>query len=159
MAYSDTQRQEALDLYPEHGTSETSRRTGIPQRTIRRWANEEGLTAARSKALEEGGEMLSKTVAVMRSESQVKLAERILDLLDRMEESHIEYKAAGSEMHRLEYEIATSTDVRNYASAVKDLLTLLRLELGEHTSRTYHDGTDDIDRSYRQLVGELERRR
>lgn len=41
--YTDTQRDDALALYVEHGACEAARRTGIPQKTISSWAARAGV--------------------------------------------------------------------------------------------------------------------
>ena len=43
--YTETQKAEAVKLYDEHGTAQAATRTGIPPRTIRRWANQAGHVA------------------------------------------------------------------------------------------------------------------
>lgn len=125
-----------LMLYPEHGTAETVRQTGVPPRTVRRWVNEANLAAARSLALEEGGLLLAQTHQVMREEVKVLLLEKVVDLLERMDQEHVEYKAAGAEMHRLVHPVATSGDVKNYATSIQALIDKYRLEMGESTGRT-----------------------
>ena len=156
--YTDQQRAEALDLYLQHGTAETARRLNIPKRTVRHWANQAQLAAARSQALDEGGKILAKTHAVMREELRVLLLEKTVDLLERMDQPHTEYKAAGSDIHKLEHEHATSSDVKNYASSIKDLLDKYRLEMGEATSRVYarHEIGDDVDSELRRTISEWE---
>ena len=141
MKYTDEQRAEALVLYVEHGTAEASRRTDIPRRTIRHWANHEGLAAARDLVLTEGGERLAKTYKVMRAEARVLMVEKITDLLERMDQPHVEFKVAGNEIHEVTHQIASSGDVKNYASAMKLILDSFRLEMGETTDRTDIDVT------------------
>ena len=41
--YTDEQKQEALDLYEEHGPAEAERRTGIPKKTIASWGYRSGV--------------------------------------------------------------------------------------------------------------------
>jgi hypothetical protein len=38
-------RQHALSLFPQHGAAETSRLTGVPERTISDWASKAGIVA------------------------------------------------------------------------------------------------------------------
>lgn len=67
------------------------------------------------------------------------LQDRTIELLERME-------APGKPL-----------DVFNLAKAVGTLIDKYRLEAGEYTDRTYHEGSDDIDRRVAQLVSELNR--
>ena len=54
-----------------------------------------------------------------------------------MDVEHVEYKAAGHDIHKLIYDVATSSDVKAYASSFKDLHGSYRLEMGEATARTH----------------------
>lgn len=159
MAYTDEQRAEALTLYLELGTAETSRQTGIPKRTIRHWANQANLAAARNQALQDGGERLAKTHANMREELRLQLLEKAVDLLERIDEPHTEYKAAGAELHRIVYDTATSSDVKNYASSVATLVEKYRLEMGETTGRTRIDSRhlSSVDEELIRTVDEWKR--
>lgn len=67
--YTDATRRAALDLYVEHGPRETERRTGIPHRTISRWAADAGLST----------DVTSKTAAAT-EQAQLSVARRKLDL-------------------------------------------------------------------------------
>lgn len=158
MAHTDEERQNALVLYLQLGTAGVSRETGIPPRTIRRWANEANLAAARTLVLQEGGVLLAKTHEVMREEVRVLLLEKTLDLLERIDQPHIEYKAAGSELHRLEHPIATSGDVKNYAGSITQLLEKYRLEMGESTGRTETLTLGVIEAEVQRLEAELGKR-
>ncbi len=138
--YTDEQRAEALTLYVEHGAAYTARQTGINKRTISRWAQEANLSADRDLALTEGGERLAKMHEVLRLEARALMIEKIVDLLERLDVPHVEFKAAGAEIHKLVHPIATSGDVRNYVTSVKALVESYRLEMGESTDRTEHTG-------------------
>lgn len=155
MSWSEDDRNLALMLYPEKGTAQTARETGIPPRTIRRWVNEANLAAARSLALKEGGALLAKTHEVMREEVRVLLLEKTLDLLERFDVPHVEYKAAGAEMHRLEHPAATSGDVKNYAGAIHQLIDKYRLEMGESTGRTENVTLGLVESEIQKLEAEL----
>ena len=155
MGYSEADRQKAVDLYIEAGAAEAARQIGCDPRTVRRWAKDAGVSADRDQVLTEGGERLAKQNEYNREQVRDLLLSKTMDLLLRIDEEHIEYKAAGSTMHTLRYETATSGDVRNYASAVKDLLNLYRLEMGESTSRSELVG--DVDRELGVRLKEWER--
>ena len=153
--YTDEQRTEALTLYEEHGTAETNRRTGVPSRTLRRWANTAGVAAARELALIEGGARLNQIHEVLRAEARVLMAEKIVDLLERIDEPHTEYKAAGKELHTLKHPVATSTDVRNYVTSIKALVESYRLEMGEATGRI--ETTSKVDAELERMAREFNR--
>lgn len=153
--YDSTVRAKALETYLEHGTAEASRRTDVPKRTIRLWANEEGITAARDLALIEGGERLAKTHEVLRIQARMLMVEKIVDLLERIDEPHTEYKAVGRNLHKLKHPIATSSDVRNYVTSIKALVESYRLEMGEATGRI--ETTSKVDAELERMAREFNR--
>ena len=156
MKYTDEQRQQALDLYVDVGSAEASRRLDIPARTIRHWATQADLAQARGQKTEAARAMLAIRHAEMREELRARLLEKALDALDRMDQIHYDYK--GKDAKKVEYEVAPSGAFKDYATGAAILIDKYRLEMGETTSRVHHEGTDDIDRSVRNLVAELERR-
>lgn len=136
--YTDEQRSEAVQLYQEIGTAETSRRLDIPRRTILDWASKADVIAhvedEKQRAARE------RRWEAKRREMRELLLDRAVDILERMD-------APGK-----------PGDMRNLAIAVGVLIDKYRLELGEATARTFVEGADDIDRAVRQLVGEMESR-
>jgi len=134
MKYTDEQRTEALALYVEHGTAEAARLFGVSPRTIRRWANEEGLAAARDKTLTDAGERLKVRHETMREELRVRFLESALDALDRMTEEHVDYR--GKDATRVTWPMAPAREMKDYATTAAICVDKYRLEMGETTDRT-----------------------
>lgn len=157
MAYTDQQRADALTAYINHGAAEASRRLDIPARTIRRWANDAELTAARTQKLEEAHAALAVRHGEMREELRVRLLEKALDALDRMDSVHVDYR--GKDARRVEWEVAPSGAFKDYATGAAILIDKYRLEMGEHTARAEVTNESAIDAEVRRLVDELGRQR
>lgn len=154
MKYTDEQKQEALNLYVEHGATEAAHLTSIPKRTLLRWATDAGMAQARAKKTEAARTQLARQQDARRLQLQNLLLEKAVDLIQRMDKPHIDFRGKDE----IEYPIATSGDVRNYATAAAILIDKFRLERGESTSRTEVTSDDsDIDREVRRLVDELAR--
>ncbi len=131
MSYTDKQKTEAVALYVEVGAAEAARQTGAGARTIRRWADEAGMAAARDKNLTDAAERLTRQSTAQRAEIRVDLLDRIADVLKRMDEPHIDFR--GKDATQVEWPTATSGDVKNYAVSFGILLDKYRLEMGEAT--------------------------
>jgi hypothetical protein len=165
MAWDPHTRKQALDLYVTHGSVEASEQTGVPPRTIRHWANQAELAKARTQNLEAGALVLAARHNSMRQELRLRLMEKAVDMLDRIDQPHEHIvtltgaTGEGAHVERLPLDLPTATDVKSYATAFGILLDKYRMEMGESTGRTEHIGTDDIDRTYRQLVAEIGRQR
>ena len=78
--YTPAQRRAALDLYVEHGPRDTARRTGIPSRTISRWAAEAGVSTDVTAKTAEATEQASLSVA----RRKLDLAGQLLDDVMRL---------------------------------------------------------------------------
>jgi hypothetical protein len=124
--YSDDTVSAALEYARVHGIAEAAREFDLPRGTVWRWARKHGLLA---------------TVAPKQTQAQVSLREELrealleqaLDLLERMNQPHFDYR--GKDVEKVEWPTAPSGDCRNYAVAAAVLLDKYRLELGEATSR------------------------
>ena len=117
--YTDTQKTNAVDLYVKHGTAEAARRTGITGRSIIRWANAAGVVSPDSpKQVLEANQHAAKRNREQRERIRSLILDKAEDILDRMDQPHHDYKAAGKALHRVEWEQARSGDVKNYAVAV-----------------------------------------
>lgn len=164
MAWDQKTRQQAIDLYVTDGASEAARQTGVPVRTVRRWASEAGLAAARNENLTNGAEQLALLHQHRREEIRSRLLDIGLDLLDRIEAPHEKIvtlsgmPGVGAMVERVPLELPDASDVKSYAVAFGVILDKYRLEMGEHTTHARTEGTDDVDRRIRQLVDEHERR-
>lgn len=157
MVYTDQQREAALAAYVEHGSAEAARRLDIPARTIRYWANQAELTQARAEKTEAAREMLALRHAEMREELRVRLLEKALDALDRMDATHIDYR--GKDARKVEWDVAPAGAFKDYATGAAILIDKYRLEMGEHTARAEVTSETAIDAEVRRLVDELGRQR
>lgn len=157
MAYTDQQRTDALEAYVQHGAAEASRRLDIPSRSIRRWANDAQLSAARGEKLKAATAALQMKHAEMREELRVRLLEKALDALDRMDQKHIDYR--GKDAQKVEWEVAPSGAFKDYTIAIGVLVDKYRLEMGEHTARAEVTNESAIDAEVRRLVAEMGRQR
>lgn len=146
--YTDAQKAAALDLYPEHGTAETSRRTNIPARTITRWARDAGL--------------MSQANAEKTSEARAAGAERVAQAWGDFREA--EAMGAGATAIRLREAImkaladpkSTAVDAKNLAITYGILIDKAELLSGQATERIEHWVESDVDAELRALVADYE---
>ena len=133
--YTDEEKTAVLDSYREVGATEASQIHDVPIRTVFSWASDAGLTA-----YAEDENKRTERINAKRTAIRELLLDRVLELLIRMDGP------------------AKPSDLRWMTTAIGTLIDKYRLEMGEATARTYHEGTDDIDRRVAQLVAELESR-
>jgi len=133
--YTDEQKREAVDLYLEYGAAEAATRTSIPRRTISSWITKRGLAQAKGQQTEAARQQLAAKNAERRERIRTTILEKAEDILDRMDQPHVDYRAAGKELHQVEWDTARSGDVKNYAVSFAILIDKYRLEMGEHTSK------------------------
>ncbi len=132
-------RAQALETYKVLGLGATSRQTGIPKTTLRRWAREEGLDTAElaggAAELTEAATAARRVyVAEMREELRALLLKKAIDSLERMDEPHIDFK--GKDADEVVYPRAPAQACLQYATSTGILIDKFRLEMGESTSRT-----------------------
>jgi hypothetical protein len=133
--YSADEKATALNIYVSQGLAEAWRITGIPKPTIASWARRAGFphTDAAIKT-RQATEAASARADQLRAELRVSLLEKAVDLLERMDSPHIEFK--GKDSTEVTYPIAPAGAVQNYATSVGILIDKYRLEVGEATERT-----------------------
>lgn len=133
--YTPEEKAEALVLYASDGLAHAWRTMGIPKPTIASWARRAGFphtdASAKTAAATEAAEDRAK---LLRARLRLGLLEKAVDLLERMDAPHTEFK--GKEATTVEYPIAPAAAVQNYATSVGILIDKYRLELGEATDRT-----------------------
>lgn len=135
--YTDEQRREAVDAYIEHGTAEASRRTGVSGRTIRRWAEDAGLSQARAEKTDAARKQLEAQYAERRANIR-------LMLLDATEAA-------------LRDAIESSRGRKDQMTAAAIGIDKLRLEEGEATSRTATMNESEMDRELVRTLDEWRR--
>lgn len=133
-AYSEQEKTQALDLIREVGLAEAWRRMRhIPKPTLGSWAQKAGIhsdAAAKTALATEAAEARAKQ---LRAELRLAMLEKAVDLLQRMDAEHVEFKGKDADM--VTYPIAPASAVQNYATSVAILVDKYRLEAGEATSR------------------------
>ena len=131
--YTTDQKKEAVDLYIQHGAAGASEQSGVPKRTLLRWAKDSNVVArARDKTAAATTER-ARLNTERRERIKTLLLEKIEDLIGRMDIEHIDFKGKDAQM--VTYPIATSSDVKNYAVSIAVLIDKYRLEMGEATDR------------------------
>ncbi len=157
MPYTVEQKQETVELYVEHGTAETARRTGVNPRTITRWANAAGVMSQDSS---KKTELARQHLAIRRDEKREQLRTLLLDkaigLLERFDTEHKDYR--GKDVQEVYWDQAPSGATKEYAIAVGILIDKFRLEMGEHTGRTEVDlisAESRIDAEIRRLSDDV----
>jgi transposase-like protein len=157
MKYTDAQKRKAVNLYIQHGTTEASQQSGVPKRTLLRWAKDSDVVAhARDKTAVAVAESARLNVE-RRERIKSSLLEKIEDLLGRMNLPHIDFKGKDAQM--VTYPVATSGDVKNYAVSVAVLIDKYRLEMGESTSRaeiSFEQAESRLDEEFAELVKQFE---
>lgn len=161
--YSASEKAETLILYAAEGLAETTRRTGIPKPTIASWVTRAGLPHTDATAKTEAAtKAATERAHRLRAELRVRLLEKAVDLLDRMDAPHVDFK--GKDAGEVTYPIAPAAAVQNYAVSIGIMIDKYRLEVGEATSRSESraltEGMDDHERAALRdaIDGELARR-
>ena len=157
--YSPERKAEALLLYMNVGLAEAWRQTGIPKPTISSWARRAGLphTNAATKTAEATA-AAAEAAKLTRARLRGELLDKALDLLQRMDAQHVEFK--GKDAQEVIYPIAPASAVQAYAISVGVLIDKYRLEMGEVTGRTESramtEGLDDTERErLREFIDRL----
>ena len=122
--YTNEQRAAALEVYRTDGPRDAAKQTGIPARTISRWAAAAGVSTDVTQKTTSATEAARAKAAELRTRLEVALLERSLDLVDRMGRAHVEFRTVpGSrdEVGRIEqvdYDICPDGAVKNLMTAV-----------------------------------------
>lgn len=152
MGFTKAQKAKALQIYHESGSAVAAEETGCSRQSIYNWLRDSIDTEKTPE--EQAKEALYQQT--LRLGIRRRILEKVDNLLDRFDQPHYDYR--GKDVVRVQWDSATSGDVRAYATAIGILIDKYRLEAGEATSHTYHEGSDDIDRRVSQLVAEMESR-
>lgn len=150
--FTKAQRAKAVELAHLEGVAHAAEATGCSRQSIYNWIKDSIDTEKTPEEIQR--EALYQST--LRASIRIRLLEKIDNLLDRFDQPHYDYR--GKDADRVTWDSATSGDIRSYATAIGILLDKYRLEMGEATSRSRLEGTDDIDRSVQNLVAEMARR-
>ncbi len=151
--WSDADKKRAIELVAEHGLAHAWRETGIPKPTIVGWCQDAGVERSHAEQTRAAADALRARAAETRETLRLLLLEKAVDLLERMDEPHVEFK--GKDADAVTYPIAPASAVQNYATSAAILIDKYRLEVGEATGRTESkDITHDLDRDTRRRITE-----
>ncbi|MEX0755688.1 MAG: transposase [Actinomycetota bacterium] len=131
--YSAAEKETALALYVDVGPKEAARRTGVPQGTIASWARRAGVKTRTVSKAQAATDAAAAKAAEIRERLKLRFLEKAEDLLDRMDQPHIDFR--GKDAQEVIFPRPSATGVREYAVAVGILLDKYRLEVGESTDR------------------------
>lgn len=134
--YTDQQRDQALQLYREHGQNEASRRIGIPVATIGRWAAAAGLNGSiRAESTRAAVEQRKLDAAKLRAEMNTQILAAAADVAQRLTAQYDDVvPVPGKGLVDYSLPKPPLPHVRQGAAAVETLVKTLRLEEGETTS-------------------------
>ena len=137
-SYSEAEKANALAVYVEKGPREAARETGIPARTIGRWAARQGLSTEVQAKTAKATATAREQAALRREKLRMLLLDKAVDVLERMDAPHKDFKVVGvgdhvSEIREVHYDLPTPGGVKDYAIAVGVLIDKYRLEMGETT--------------------------
>ncbi len=158
---SPEQKAQALAIYAEHGLARAHHDTGVPRSTLHGWARAAGLdTQAIAGRTVEQTQAATLAHEYRCAELRVELRELLLvesvDMLERMNATHKDFKGAG--VVEVTWDTAPAGACKDYAVAAAVLLDKYRLEVGEATSRDEHHVSDVRERAT-ALLDELAQRR
>lgn len=152
--YTDEDKRRAVEVYEEHGATEAAKEVGCDRRSVLRWAKAAGVSRDDSKT-RAATEALAVQNAERREGVKAQLLDRVIDLIERMDQPHERFMGGGGETepHRVVYDRATSGDVKAYSISVGVLIDKLRLEEGQATERTETMTEEEARRRLAEQMG------
>lgn len=148
--YTADQRAEALHLYQEHGAVDASTRTGIPRRTISRWATRAGVVPQVNR---------EKTEAA-RAVAAEKVATVWADFRSREATASGATAAAIRAVirYQLQEHPENGRNLQSLAIAYGIMIDKAELLSGQATARIEVWAESELDRDLRALIDEMEAR-
>lgn len=148
--YTADEKAAALALYATDGPTAVADRLGIPKATVADWARANNVRTVRNERTSAMVEAARLDREAVREQLRERLLSKALDMLDRMDSEHIDFK--GSKVEQVTYPKPSPSGCQAYATAAAILLDKFRLEVGEVTGRTEHRTTDQLDRDIEELL-------
>ena len=163
-SWTDETKEQALDIYAEHGPAEAAKQTGVPYRTVHRWARKANLSYATAK--KEHVERLTR--------HRAELAERLYteagQLLDQLHHTTTDRKVVTSRgeppaIVDVDLDKPRFADQKHIVTSAAIAIDKAQLLTGEATERTEATTTEgDIwskarDEYGDEMVDELKERR
>lgn len=152
--YTDDERVHALELYATDGPTAVERQLGIPKTTVAGWAAAAGVGTVRNERIAAAVDAARLDRELVREHLRDEMLRRAVDLLDRMDEPHVDFK--GKDAAKVTYPKPSPSGCQAYATAAAILLDKFRLEVGEVTGRTETRTSDHLDREIEELVEQLQ---
>lgn len=153
IAFTEQERNEAVAIVADKGLAAAWRETGIPKPTLVRWCKDAGVERFHPERTRAAVDALQQSAALAREQLRAELLERALDLLERMDEPHVDFK--GKEASEVTYPIAPAAAVQNYATSAAILIDKYRLEMGEATGRQESWTNDYADHEARAVADSI----
>lgn len=147
--YTPEQRAEALELYAAEGPTAVQTKLGIAKATVAYWASSNGIRSVRNERTAAATEAARLDREATRERLRDEMLRRALDLLDRMDQPHIDFR--GKDAKAVTYPKPSASGCQAYATAAAILLDKFRLEVGEVTGRTETTTRDHLDREIEHL--------
>jgi hypothetical protein len=132
--YSEAERTHWVAVVARDGLGSAWRESGIPKPTLARWCHKAGVETYQPEKTHAATEALKAMHGLRRETLRVQLLDKAVDLLERMDSEHVDFK--GKDADEVVYPIAPAAAVQNYATSVGILIDKYRLEMGEVTGRT-----------------------
>lgn len=117
-----------------------------------------GIERSAPKELQQAHEERDRRIAMKRAVVRETLIDTALRLLNRIEEPHKDFRAAGQQLYEVEFDVAPARSAQAYATSAAILLDKLRLELGESTARVSVEADSErrLSEALDRLIGEAE---
>lgn len=148
--YTNEEKAEALALYAAEGPTAVQRHLGIAKATVSNWARANDVRTVRNERTAAATEAIRLDREQTRERLRDEMLRRALDLLDRMDQEHIDFR--GKDAKRVTYPKPSASGCQAYATAAAILLDKFRLEVGEVTGRTETTTRDHLDREIEHLL-------
>lgn len=152
-SYTDEQKAEAIALYVEEGPTAVEMLLGIPKQTVHMWATKEGVRTVRTTKATAATEAIAADRLLHREQLRSELIAKALDMLNRMDDEHIDYR--GKDCTRVSFPKAPADACKSYAMSAAILLDKFRLEMGETTGRSEVTVETSTDRGLRELIEQM----
>lgn len=162
--WTDEQRDQALALYLEHGTTEAARRTGIPKGTVASWARRAGVE---TRTVPPQTEAAVESSALAAEQRRLELAEGMLGdigglrarLFAGISYAHVKVVGGGKDMAGdvetvwVDCDMPVPADQLRLVQAIGTLVDKVQLLTGQATERMDLVGEYDLEaelRAYQQ---------
>lgn len=131
--YTSEQKQQALEFYREHGGREAESRTGIPRKTISKWASLAGIPSTAPQKMEAANRAKRAIDESRLHDLAADMFDDIEHLRSRLREKTVEFR--GQQAKRVEYDEPPADAIKNLVIAIATLTDKLLLLTSKATDR------------------------